>query len=65
MAVSLVYLTYLCQFTLDNNGDAGARAAAAGSVMLLIVQVSLKYPKQKQKKIVSHVFTFSLSGLFV
>ncbi|KAG2230506.1 hypothetical protein INT48_009881, partial [Thamnidium elegans] len=38
MAVSLVYLTYLCQFTLDNNGDPGARAAAAGSVMLLIVQ---------------------------
>lgn len=63
MAVSLVYLTYLCQFTLDNNGDAGARAAAAGSVMLLIVQVSLKYPKQKQKNCLTRFF--SLSGLFV
>jgi hypothetical protein len=40
MAVSLVYLTYLCQLTLDNNGDPGARAAAAGATMLVIVQVS-------------------------
>ncbi|CAO3608751.1 unnamed protein product [Mucor hiemalis] len=38
MAVSLVYLTYLCQMTIYNNGDPGARAAAAGAVMLVIVQ---------------------------
>lgn len=41
MAVSLVYLTYLCQFTLDNDGNSGARAAAAGACMLIIVQVSI------------------------
>lgn len=40
MAVSLVYLTWLVQFTLDNDGDAGARAAAAGACMLIIAQVS-------------------------
>ena len=40
MAVSLVYLTYLCQLTIYNNENSGARAAAAGAVMLVIVQVS-------------------------
>ncbi|KAG2208905.1 hypothetical protein INT47_011045 [Mucor saturninus] len=38
MSVSLVYLTWLVQYTLDNDGDPGARAAAAGSCMLIIVQ---------------------------
>ncbi|OBZ85935.1 High osmolarity signaling protein sho1 [Choanephora cucurbitarum] len=38
MAISLVYLTWLCQYTLDRNAEGGARAAAAGSVILIIVQ---------------------------
>lgn len=60
MSVSLVYLTYLCQFTLDNNGDPGARAAAAGSVMLIIAQVSLKKKKniRNQKQKISHTYIF-------
>lgn len=39
MAVSLVYLTWLCQWTLDNNWIGGARAATAGAVILIIVEV--------------------------
>ncbi|KAI9346689.1 hypothetical protein BD770DRAFT_370291 [Pilaira anomala] len=38
MAVSLVYLTWLVQWTLDRNDDPGARAATAGAIMLIIVQ---------------------------
>ncbi|KAI8364925.1 hypothetical protein BD560DRAFT_448328 [Blakeslea trispora] len=38
MAVSLVYLTWFCQYTLDRNAEGGARAAAAGAVILIIVQ---------------------------
>ncbi|KAI8075898.1 uncharacterized protein B0P05DRAFT_546854 [Gilbertella persicaria] len=38
MAVSLVYLTWLCQWCLDSNAEGGARAAAAGAVILIIVQ---------------------------
>ncbi|KAL9551789.1 hypothetical protein MBANPS3_004088 [Mucor bainieri] len=38
MAVSLVYLTWLCQWTLDNNWIGGARAATAGAVILIIVE---------------------------
>jgi hypothetical protein len=39
MAVSLVYLTWLCQYTLDRNFQGGARAAAAGAVILIVVEV--------------------------
>lgn len=42
MAVSLVYLTWLVQWTLDRNDNSGARAATAGAVMLIIVQVSFR-----------------------
>ena len=38
MAVSLVYLTWLCQWTLNNNFIGGARAATAGAVILIIVE---------------------------
>ncbi|KAI8642451.1 hypothetical protein BD408DRAFT_416554 [Parasitella parasitica] len=38
MAVSLVYLTWLCQWTLDNNDIGGAGAATAGAVILIIVE---------------------------
>lgn len=66
MSVSLVYLTYLCQMTIYNNGDPGARAAAAGAVMLVIVQVSLAESKKKsvrdKKKI--DFFTTSSFGPF-
>jgi hypothetical protein len=39
LAVSLVYLTWLVQFTLDANYDGGARAATAGAIILIIVEV--------------------------
>jgi hypothetical protein len=42
MAVSLVYLTWLCQWTLNNNFIGGARAATAGAVILIIVEVRQK-----------------------
>lgn len=38
MAISLVYLTWLCQYTLNRNFDGGARAATAGAVILIIVE---------------------------
>lgn len=62
MAVSLVYLTYLCQFTLDNNANPGARAATAGAVMLIIAQVSLK--KITRNKKILHTDLVYLGYLF-
>ncbi|KAI7906645.1 uncharacterized protein BX663DRAFT_497178 [Cokeromyces recurvatus] len=38
MALSLAYLTWLCQWTLNHNDNQGARAAAAGAVILTIVE---------------------------
>ncbi|KAI9476236.1 MAG: hypothetical protein EXX96DRAFT_576339 [Benjaminiella poitrasii] len=38
MAVSLAYITWLCQWTLDNNYSRGAKAAAAGAIILAIVE---------------------------
>ncbi|KAI8967599.1 hypothetical protein BDF20DRAFT_917527 [Mycotypha africana] len=38
MAVSLVYLTWLCQFNLNFLGQSGARAAAGGAIILLIIE---------------------------
>lgn len=49
MAVSLVYLTWLCQWTLDNNYIGGARAATAGAVILIIVEV-----RQEKKNCLGH-----------
>lgn len=41
MAISIVYLTYLCQDVLyDMNSSGGNRAAAAGAIILIIMQVS-------------------------
>jgi hypothetical protein len=44
MAISIVYLTYLCQAVLnDVNASGGNRAAAAGAIILIIMQFLLAF----------------------
>ncbi|KAG1453160.1 hypothetical protein G6F56_007641 [Rhizopus delemar] len=44
MAISIVYLTYLCQDVLyDMNSSGGNRAAAAGAIILIIMQFLLAF----------------------
>ncbi|CEI88192.1 Putative SHO1 osmosensor [Rhizopus microsporus] len=44
LAISIVYLTYVCQATLfDVNASSGDRAAAAGAIILIIMQFLLAF----------------------